>query len=291
MAALSRRGFLAGLGGLGAGAAVAGCGYVRSGETLERARDAGFITVGHAMIAPYDYYDESLPGENTLTGASIAVDRAVFAKLGVPEVRGAPVQVADLIPGLVAGRYDAISANLAITPARCTMVAFATPVFHSEPALLVPEGNPLGLADYESARLAPARVGALVGSIEAEHLAALGVTSTGVDTPAAAMAAMRDQRVDAFALDAVALEWMANHDALSPVETTARFTPVLDGVPWQGTRSTAFRLADGPLLRAYNEQLATFSPAEILSLISRFGLNERDLPDSRITTAALCDPG
>lgn len=288
MAMLSRRAFLAGLGGAGAAAALAGCGYFRPGDTLQRARDAGFITVGHAGIAPFAFYDESLPGPNPLTGASIAVDRAVFTALGVPEVRGIATQLADLIPGLLGGRYDAISTNLEIVPDRCTQVVFAEPVFRSQPALLVPAGNPMGLTDYASARLAPARVGALIGSVEARQLAALGVVTTSVDTTAAAMVAMRDGRVDVFALDAVAVNWMAEHDALSPVEAASRFTPVLDGDEQQGAGATAFRPADATLLAAYNEQLAKLSPAEILSLTGEFGIVEADLPEPWMTAAALC---
>ncbi|WP_024794773.1 transporter substrate-binding domain-containing protein [Tomitella biformata] len=288
MAPLSRRGFLAGLGGLGTAAVLASCGYFRPGDTLQRARDAGFITVGHSGIAPFSFYDESLAGPNPLTGAAVAVDRAVFAKLGVPEVRGVSTQLADLIPGLLAGRYDAICTNLAITPGRCPLVAFGEPVFRSEPALLVPAGNPMRLSDYESALLAPARVGAITGSIEAEQLAALGIVSTSVDTPAAAMVAMRDQRVDACALNAVALAWMVEHDALSPVEVTSRFTPVLDGAAWLGASATAFRPADTTLLQAYNEQLAKLDPVKILSLTGEFGIAEGDLPEPWMSTAALC---
>lgn len=288
MAALSRRAFLAGIGGLGTAAALASCGYFRPGDALQRARDAESITVGHAGIAPFAFYDESLPGPNQLTGASIAVDRAVFAALGVPEVRGIATQLADLIPGLLSGRFDAISTNLTITPGRCSQVVFAEPVFRSTPALLVPAGNPLRLGDYESARLAPARVGAIIGSAEAEQLAALSVVSTGVDTPAAAVAAMRDGRIDAFAQAAVAVGWMAEHDALSPVEAAPRFTPMLDGAAWQGAGATAFRPADAPLLGAYNEQLAKLSAAEILSLTAEFGITEADLPEPWMTAAALC---
>lgn len=288
MAALSRRAFLAGIGGLGTAAALANCGYFRPGDTLQKARDAGSITVGHAGIAPFAFYDESLPGPNQLTGASIAVDRAVFAALGVPEVRGIATQLADLVPGLLSGRFDAITTNMTITPDRCSQVVFAEPAFRSTPALLTPAGNPLRLGDYESARLAPARVGAIIGSAEAEQLAALGVVSTGVDTPAAAVAAMRDGRIDAFAQSAVAVNWMAEHDALSPVEVTPRFTPMLDGAAWQSAGATAFRPADASLIAAYNEQLAMLSSAEILSLTAEFGITEEDLPEPWMTAATLC---
>lgn len=282
MDALSRRRFLAGLGVLGATAAMSGCGSLRAGDTLQRARDAGYISVGHAGIAPFSFY-----GEN-LAGAAVAVDRAAFAALGIPEIRGVPAAIPDLIPGLLAGRYDAIVGDYTIAPSRCALVSFAEPKFRSIPALLVPAGNPMGLVDYESARLAPARVGALEGSIEAEQLAALGVVSTSVATTAAVMVAMRDQRVDAIALDAVALRWMAEHDALSPVEVTAGFTPIFDGAPWVSASATAFRPDDASLLQGYNEQLAALSPTEIIALTREFGITETDLPEQWMTAAALC---
>lgn len=288
MAALSRRGFLAGLGGLGAGAALTGCGYYRPGDTLRRARDAGFITVGHCGLAPYSFYDEALPSPNQLTGASIAVDRAVFAALGIQEVRGVATPLAELIPGLLAGRYDAISTNYTVTPGRCTLVAFGEPYFRREVALLVPAGNPMGLYDFESARLAPARVGALGGSIESDQLSALGLVSTSVETPTAAMVALRDQRVDAFALDAVAAAWMANHESLSAIEVTGRFTPLIDGAPSPSAGATAFRPADTALRDAYNEKLAALSPAQILALTSEFGITEAYLPEPWMSAAALC---
>lgn len=283
---LSRRGFLAGLGGIALGGATllaaGGCGYFRPGDALSRARDAGYITLGYPDIAPLSFYDQSL------TGAAIAVDRAVFGKLGVPELRGVSTTLPDLVPGLIAGRFDAISGSLTITGQRCGEVAFAEPMFRNEPALMVPAGNPLRLTDYQSALAAPARVGALIGSVEAEHLSALGVANTGVGSAASALVALRDQRVDAVALDAVVLRWMRDHQADFPVEVTAPFSPVLNGVAWTGAGATAFRPADTTLLEAYNTELAKLGASEALRLTAEFGITERELPEQSMTTAALC---
>lgn len=285
--ALTRRGFLTGLGGVALGGttvlAASGCGYFQDRDTLRRARDAGYITVGYPEIAPLSFYDQSL------TGAAIAVDRAVFAGIGIPDIRGVSTTLPELIPSLLAGRFDAISGGLEITGQRCGEITFAEPMFRSEPALLVAAGNPLGLTDYQSALSAPARVGALIGSVQAQQLAALGVANTGVGSTAAALVALRDHRVDALAFDAVVLRWMRDHQADFPVEVTAPFTPILDGVPWSGAGATAFRPADTALLQAYSEQLAKLGVPEILSLTAPFGITERNLPDLGWTTATLCD--
>jgi len=102
------------LGLLGA-AVLATSGLASAQTTLEKIREQGFIRVGFANEAPYSYANAS----GQLTGESPTVFKHVMQKLGVKEVDGVLTEWGALIPGLKAGRFDAIVASMYITPKRC----------------------------------------------------------------------------------------------------------------------------------------------------------------------------
>lgn len=267
--------------------ATAACSTTDAGETLDEATDSGTITVGYAGEAPHSFVDEN--GE--LTGSAIAIDSAVYEELGIDTVDGTLVNFGDLIPGLKAGHFDAVSANMSILPERCEEVAFSEPTFRYTTALMVPEGNPMDLTDLDSAKEAGAKVAVMGGAIEGSYAEDLGMDATTVDDAQTGMEAVTSGRVDAFALTAVSLNWMKKQQPDAPVEVTESFVQVIDGVPQEGAGGATFNKEDTELVEAFNDKLTeiTGDKEKFLELTEPFGYTEAEIPDPELTTEILCE--
>lgn len=286
--AARRRALTAGLGVL-ALATVAACGGASdaSSSTLEAAQERGSITVGFAGEAPYSFEDD----DGDLTGATVALHREIFSELGIDEIEGVQAEFGQLIPGLTAGRFDVISAGMSILPERCEQASFSEPEFMYTTALMVPEGNPLGLTDITSVAEAEEDVtlATMTGAIETSYAEQLGIDSLQVGGPNDGMDAVVNGRADAFALTGISLNWMAeNSDA--PIEVTESFVQEIDGVPQVGAGGTVFRDEDTELLEAYNEVLAEIVSDEerYLEIVGPYGFTAEERPTGDLTTADLC---
>jgi polar amino acid transport system substrate-binding protein len=73
----------------------------------------------------------------------------VLRDLGVAACEFVEAQFADLIPGLVDGRWT-MTTGLFVTPERRTRVAFSRPIWALHDGLLVRAGNPRSIAGYRS---------------------------------------------------------------------------------------------------------------------------------------------
>ena len=138
---------------------------VAAETTLERIKREGYVRVAFANEPPFAYASES--GE--LTGESIAVAKAIFERMGVPELVGMLVEWGSLIPGLKAGRFDAITASMWIRPKRCEQIAFTEPTHAMGTTILVEAGNPLGYGKLEDvAANANAKIAIVAGTVGIE---------------------------------------------------------------------------------------------------------------------------
>ncbi len=269
-------------------AALAGCTKTEtteSGQLLQSLRDKGAITVGFAGEAPYSF-DQN----GQLTGATVALHRAIFANLGIKTVDGVQTEFGALIPGLQANRFDAVSAGMSILPKRCEQAAFSEPEFMYTTALMVKPGNPRNLSDMQSIKASGAKMAAMTGAIESDYAASLGIDAAQVATPQDGMDAVTSGRADVFALTAISLNWLESHSPNAAVDVTPSFVAVIDGKPQIGAGGTVFRTSDPDLLAAYNAELAkiTSDKDKYLSIVGEFGFTERELPDPKYTTAKLC---
>lgn len=273
--------------------ALAGCANGGAGEgdseqsTLESLREAGTITVGIADERPYSWLDGDDP-----RGATIAMHEEIFGNLGIDNVEVVQVDWNSLIPGLNAGRFDAVSAGMSILPDRCAQAAFSAPEIMYTTALMVQQGNPLGLTDLDSVvENGEVRLAVLAGGIEAGYAEQLGITGVqSVPDAQAGMDAVSNNRADAFAMTAISLNWMADNNPNAGVETTEAFTQVIDGVKQIGAGATVFRQADTELLEAYNDELAPIIEDEdaYLALVGEYGFTVENLPPTELTTEQLC---
>ncbi|MFC7326536.1 ectoine/hydroxyectoine ABC transporter substrate-binding protein EhuB [Marinactinospora rubrisoli] len=293
---LGRRRFLARAGGAGAAALLGptllgACTRVGTGNTFDRIREQGYINVGFANEAPYGYTDLAT-GE--LTGEAPELARAIFAELGVPEVRGTQVQFSGLIPGLLGGQFDIVAAGMSITPERCAEVAFTDPDFLSRTAFLVPEGNPNGIERFDAFVDDPdLTLCVMNATIEQEMALSQGVPAeqiqTAPDTPSA-YELLQTGRIDAVALTSISLRWMLDQRG-GPFEVTEAFFPIdpETGEEVVGGGGFALRPDDHGLLDAFNATLAEFKESgRLLEIIEPFGFSEQELPGD-LTARRLCE--
>lgn len=271
----------------GTDAGTDGGGGGGEGSTLERLQEEGSITVGFAGEEPYSYEDEN--GE--LTGATIELHREVFGALGIDEVEGQLVEWDALIPGLNAGRFDAISAGMSILPERCAQADFGDPEIMYTTALLVPEGNPMDLHDMQDIEEADANLAVMSGAIEQSYADDLGIETQTVNSPQDGLDQVVNGRADVYALTGISLRAMAENNPDAPVEVTDSFVAVVDGVEQVGAGGTVFRQEDDDLREAYNEELANIvgDPAEYERVLGPFGFTEAERPPEDITTEMLCE--
>ena len=252
--------------------------------TLEKAKADGYVRVGFANEAPYGY---ATP-DGKLTGEAPEVAKAVLAKMGIAQVDGVLTEFGSLIPGLKAGRFDIIAAGMYVNPARCAEIAFSEPSYGIGQAILVPAGNPKGIADYASfADNSDLKLAVMAGAVEGGYAKDAGVGFTQVVSlpdQASLVAAVQAGRADAGALTALSIADMASK--AEGVESTKPFGEVA-GKSVKGHGAFGFRKEDTDLLDAFNAELKTFigSP-EHLALVEPFGFGADYLPNK--TTAELC---
>lgn len=259
------------------------------GSTFDRIREEGTIVLAVADERPYSWVEN---GE--AKGATIAMHKEIFGNLGIENIEVVEVDWNALIPGLNAGRFDAVSAGMSILPDRCAEASFSDPEIMYTTTLMVPQGNPQGLSDLDSvvAKGEEVHLAVLGGGIEDGYAEALGISNvTKVNNAQDGMDVVVNGRADAFAMTAISLNWMVENNPNAGVETTGAFQAVIDGEPDIGAGATVFRHADTDLLAAYNEELATITSDvdRYLELVGEYGFTEENLPPASLTTEQLCE--
>lgn len=244
--------------------------------TLQKIRREGVIRIGYANEAPYAFAG----ADGRLSGESPAVFAHVMQQLGVHKVEGVQTEWGALIPGLKAGRFDAIVASMYITPRRCRQVAFANPTYGVGESFVVAKGNPAGIARYADAVDRHLKLAFVAGTAEIAQAKLAGLDfSQRVIVPdfAAGIAALRAGRVAGVALTALTARELAAKD--EALEATAPFTFAHAGKTYRAEGSFAFRKQDKDLLAAVNDQLAGFIGSEAhLALVAPFGFDRSNLP-------------
>lgn len=163
---------------------VAACGGDDGGDGaeggIEQYQEDG-ITIGIANEIPYGYEDEDT-GE--VTGEAPEVARVVLDELGITDREWVVVEFGALIGGLQAGNFDMIAAGMYINPQRASQILFSDPDYCVLESMLVPEGNPDGLTNYNSV---------------ADTDAVLAVASGTVNVDYAEWAGIPDDQIEEFA--------------------------------------------------------------------------------------------
>ena len=86
--------------------------------TLEEVKARGSIRIAVANEIPYGYVDMS----GNAKGAGPDIARQLVKALGIENIKWETASFSALIPGLKAGRFDMVAAEMAILPQRCQLV-------------------------------------------------------------------------------------------------------------------------------------------------------------------------
>jgi polar amino acid transport system substrate-binding protein len=220
--------------------------------TLDKIKAAQEVTIGYDSDPPWSFATES--GEVTGIAYEVAVE--TFKLLGVPTVQASLVNFGQLIPGLIAGRFDSIGDALFITSDRCKQVLFSDPFVVDGEAFAVAQGNPLNISDYDSiAANSQIRLGLIGGSAESVFANDAGVSSsqlTTFDDLSTGIEAIGAGRVDAVGFDVVALQYTVSTTKKTNVEVTPAFTAMVKGKPQYGASAFIFRQDDTEFRDAFN---------------------------------------
>ncbi|CCG09499.1 ectoine/hydroxyectoine ABC transporter substrate-binding protein EhuB [Pararhodospirillum photometricum] len=274
---LSRR-FWASLAGVGLlVAAIAALFRPPLDPTWERLTRTRVVRVGYAWEPPYAYRDTA----GHVTGESPEVARVILTRLGFTSIEWIQTTFASLIPDLQAGRFDLIAAGMFDTPERATQVAFSLPTACVGLALLVKQGNPLGLHSLEDlARTPQARLAVLSGAMEGKMARDAGIPDQrllGFPDPPLALDALRQGMVDALALTSPTIDTLAR-----ATPDTERAHPFLASSKKNGCSAFAFRQEDSIFLNAFNREMDSFiGSSEHVQLVRPFGFARTDLPAPR----------
>lgn len=269
--------------------ALAACGSSDESK-LDELKEDGTITVGFANEEPYGYEND----DGELTGASVDTAKAVFKELGIDNVEGELADYDQLVSGLSAGKFDAITSGMAITPERCENAAFAEPDMKYGEGLIVKKGNPLDLHSYKDIADNPdATVSIMSGATEVDFVQSEGVDEDQVESAPdipATFSAVDSDRADATTGTEMTIKMAlesADNDDLEFVEDFEQ--PDIDGVPSYG--AVAFNPENEDLLDAFNEKLQELKDdGTVAQILEDNGFSEElNFPEDDVTAEMVCN--
>ncbi|MGH8418082.1 MAG: ectoine/hydroxyectoine ABC transporter substrate-binding protein EhuB [Pseudomonas sp.] len=255
----------------------------QAASTLETVKANGAIRIGYANEAPFAYTETN----GNVTGESPEIAKIIFAKMGINKVDGVLTEWGSLIPGLRAGRFDAIAAGMYITPARCKQVIFTDPQYQLPDALLVQAGNPKKLHSYEDVAKNPdVKLAIMAGTVNLQYARDSGVKDSQIlqvpDTTAQ-LQAVRAGRADAAVGTQLTMKGLASKGG----EKVAAETDFKDDPSHIGYGALAFRPEDKDLRDAVNAELKKWlGSEEHLKAVAPFGFDKDNLTTK--TAAELC---
>lgn len=257
--------------------------------TRERVLREGRIVIGIHNRSPWGYRDEET---GAVTGWHPDLLSAAFADLGVDEIEFRVTEFGALIPGLLAGRFDAVASGLAITPERCAQVLFGQPDLRVPDAAIVLEGNPKSIHSYaDIAANEEIIMGAGRGSVVVSNALAAGVPEDQIlqfPDIESNMAALRAQRVDVAVISSPTVIGLLAGNGTEGLERADPFTVADDQSNYA---SVAFRKGDEDLRALYDAQVTALRESGgIDSIMTRYGFGAPEAVPEGITTEQLCSP-
>jgi polar amino acid transport system substrate-binding protein len=249
------------------------------GGLLAELQESGTITVGIANEIPYGYEDETT-GE--ITGEAPEVAKVVLAELGIDNMEAQVVEFGALINGLNAGNFDMVAAGMYINAERAEQIIFSDPDYCINESMLVVEGNPHGLTNYDSVAETDAVLAVASGTVNVQYAIDAGIPEDQIEE----FAGIEDQydaitagRVDAVSGTVLTVTEHAN--AMEGFEALPSF-PALDenGDPILGCGGFGF--ADQEFRDAFNEVLNRLQEDGTVQDIVEQHLGSRDVAEDAV---------
>lgn len=286
-----KRSAVLGAAAIGVPVLASACSTVSRGggsSQLDDLKKAGTIKIGIAGEQPYGYTDAS----GNVTGEAPEVARAIFKKLGVPNVQAKQTDFDTLIQGLNAGQFDMVAAGMDITAKRCQSAAFSVPDYTALVAFLVPKGNPKQLTDFASAKAKGVKLAVESGAVEKDYATAAGIPASEMQSfasPDELLSAVTTGRADAAVLTDISFKTLVKQNPKANVEVTTGFAPVINGRKQGETGGFVFRKNESDLVNQFNQQLTQLhASGEWLTIVQPFGFSQGNIPAPDVTTAKLC---
>lgn len=256
---------------------------------LDQIKDKGKVVIGFANEKPYAYQED-----DELKGAAVDIAKEVFKELGVDNVEGKLQDFSQLIPGLKAGKFDVITAGMAITPDRCKNVAFGEPEMTYGEGLIVKKGNPKKLHSYKDiADNKDIKVSVMSGATENEFLKKEGVDAKQIQGAAdipATFSAVESGRADATTGTEMTIKMALESANINKLEFVEDFEqPEVEGNPSYG--AAAFNPDSDDLRKAYNEKLQELKDnGTVAKLLEKNGFSGKsNMVDSDVTAKKVCN--
>jgi polar amino acid transport system substrate-binding protein len=233
---------------------------------LAKLQAAKKVRIGFPNQPPFS----ALNPDGTVTGAAPTITKTIMARLGIPGIEGFLASYGELIPGMMADRWDFVSAALTITKARCAQVRFGDPIIFDGDNIVAIKGHP-GPMPKRLSELAKGGfvVGAPAGGADVKALLAAGVTLDNIrqfTNDPSEIDALLAKRIDFGVMSPSGVHQMIKQRNLD-LEITY---PVEDDPP-RGS-ACAFRLQDTDLHDAYVTEMRKMrASGELIAILSSFG--------------------
>ncbi len=258
------------------GASLAAAAFAVSGaptyaqDAVQKLKDQGFARIAIANEPPYT----AVAADGSVSGAAPDVAKAVFAKMGIPDVVASISEYGAMIPGLQAGRFDAVTAGLFMKPQRCNAVAYSEPVLCDAEAFAVKKGNPMKLTSYKAIADGSAKIGAPGGGTEERLALEAGVPRDRVIVVPDAQSGvtmLQQGRIDVYALPVLSINSLLKKASDPSLEVVA---------PVEGTKivcdGAAFAKNNTALRDAFDVQLAALKKSgEFAKIIEPYGFSAK----------------
>lgn len=137
------------------------------------------VTLGISPSPPYSTID---PATNIASGIDVDIHKAVLDWMGVKTIKYESMPFGQLIPAMLSKRIDIVATNIHVTPDRLKVVSFTGPAWWYGPAIIVQQGNPLGI--HTLADLKGKEVGVVAGTAQDEYARHVGATVVPFQTDA-----------------------------------------------------------------------------------------------------------
>lgn len=240
-------------------------------DKLQQLKDQGFARIAIANEPPFT----AVGADGKVSGAAPDVAREVFKRLGVADVAASISEYGAMIPGLQAGRHDAITAGLFMKPERCAAVAYSEPVLCDAEAFALKKGNPLKLMSYKDIADNPdVKIGAPGGGTEEKLALEAGVPRDRVivvPDGQSGLKMLQDGRIDVYSLPVLSINDLMskandpNLEVVAPVEGAPVYC---DGA--------AFKKGDEALRDAFDVELAKLKESgEFAKIIEPYGFSAK----------------
>ncbi len=283
---LKRRHVLGGLGAAALGSASGGAFAQAAGQgLLAKLQAAKKVRIGIANQPPFS----ALNPDGTVTGAAPTITKRIMDRLGIPEIEGFIATYGELIPGMLANRWDFVSASLTITKPRCDQVRFSDPLIFDGDNIVAIKGHP-GPMPKSLAELVKGNfvVGAPAGGADVKALLAAGVSPSNIrqfTNDQSEIDAMFAKRIDFGIMSPGPVRQLMKQ---RNIELDITY-PVADDPP-HGS-GCAFRLQDTDLYEAYvREQRVMRESGELIAILKQFDFDST--PDMLATSIEkLCAAG